>query len=426
VFILNILNSVNYLPYNPFYNPTVNQLNPANLALLSTNNKNERDFNKQSGIQLKNFRKASMDVWTNSNHLTNYGLNNVLTSRLSNSTSSAIGVNKVSNNASLNVYQMSVSQLATNQINESDIVNNSNTTGFNTGTNKMQISLNSGENINVQVDVSNTDTELDIINNIANSINGSHSKISATVLTDNVNGTSSLQIQSNDTGSNDFIITDTQGALSGTYNLNKITQLSQDSVYQVNGATYTSQSNNVNLDNAKVSLTLNNITNGTTISVSPNANLMSSGISSLISSLNSALTATSDASQYLQSFATNGYKDVINDHLDILNQMGITFKDNQLKIDQTTMDNFFTSVQNNTNGAINSAHDIQRFAEDVNIHARTLISTSSNNLQADNPYTHLTGQLSKQAYENVQQNYLNSMYYQEQVLTQGLFVNTKV
>ncbi|WP_378950522.1 flagellar filament capping protein FliD [Pelosinus sp. sgz500959] len=159
-------------------------------------------------------------------------------------------------------YNVSVSQVATGQQNDGKTLTGSAYGGVSTGLSTLGITVGSGTERQVSVNILATDTNGQALKKFASAINNSGNGVRAEVKTKG--NDQYLSVISKDTGAaNSFAIRDIYGNGATTLQLTNTVKNSADASYVVNGTNYQSSTNKVSLDHGNLTLSLNSTTTGT-------------------------------------------------------------------------------------------------------------------------------------------------------------------
>lgn len=201
-------------------------------------------FNPQQYLQkLSDFQNESKNTYGNIKNIMDR--NSFESRSVLNNDSENISV-KADNNSKIGSYEINVSQIAQNQINQSSFFHPN---SLNNATSQNSFQISYGDNTyNFNVNIQQNDTNYDILNKVKNSINDRNIGVTANIQ-ENDKGVS-LLIQSDQTGVNQsFSISDINGSLVNDYKLNNTTQNSQDLKYKYNNQEFTQNTNSINLEN---------------------------------------------------------------------------------------------------------------------------------------------------------------------------------
>lgn len=172
------------------------------------------------------------------------------------SNSSAV-IGTAQNNANKTSHTLNITKLATSQINQGKSLVSNDRSVFSIGNNSFSIKVGNNDEKRITFSVSAGDTNKTSLSKMANSINFARAGVTASVVSDSKSGTSYLKLTSDKTGaSNSFSIKELNSnavALSGA---DTKSVDAQDAQYTLDGKQYSSETNTINLDNGKASLTL--------------------------------------------------------------------------------------------------------------------------------------------------------------------------
>jgi len=196
---------------------------------------------------------------------------------------------------------VNVSQLASAQQNTGaalDAADNSFGSSF-----SLSITNNAGRTSNFNVDLNESANNRSAMQSMADRVNSANIGVRAAVTEDKESGTVSLQFTSTQTGSErgSFTVNDTSAADSGN-----VTREAANAEYSVNGANFTSQSNDVRIMSG-VDATLNS-TGSTQITYNPDVSGAVNSVNNFINTFNSLRDAASGSQALkaqLDSLATN-------------------------------------------------------------------------------------------------------------------------
>lgn len=180
---------------------------------------------------------------------------------VSGSTDGAItGVAK--DGAKITQYNVSVSQVATSQKNESSKLTSNSYGAVASGVHTFAIQTGSTAEKQVSVSVTAGDNNKQVLAKFAKAINNSGSGVTAEVKTKD--NQQYLSVVSKDTGAaNSFTIRDVNGTGVASLQLGNKVQAGTDAKYAIDGVDYQGASNTVAVDKGNVTLNLNKITTGT-------------------------------------------------------------------------------------------------------------------------------------------------------------------
>lgn len=244
---------------------------------------------------LKKYSSTMADVMTSANAL-----------RSGNATSSANKLSAYSSDSSVmdassryrpfseTSYEVSVSQLATNQVNTSEALNSAAKADADIN---MQLQIGD-KNVSVNVIAAGADgtlkTNSQMLSEAAKQINASDSGLKASVIT--ADGKSSLKVESKTTGTGNSFMVSGSFSEAGKGGMSNVTQSAQNAnyTYTEEGVTKsgTSESNRVSLGYGGVEATLKK-TGTATVTVGQDPAKLVSGMADLVDSYNNAVTLLS-------------------------------------------------------------------------------------------------------------------------------------
>lgn len=213
------------------------------------------------------------------------GATPVFKRRLTDSTNTAVAFATLFANASIGSVTLNVSRLARAQTNLGPALTSSAPTSVTPGNNTFNI-LSSGKTTPVTVTVSGSDTNQTVITKLTDAINQANVGLLASAT--NSGSTSQIRIASSSTGTqNGFTLIDVTGNLITKTGAGTIQTQPQDAAFTINGLSQTSPSNEINLDNGNLVLTLMGISSRpATISVKPGEQELLTQTTSLVNAYN--------------------------------------------------------------------------------------------------------------------------------------------
>lgn len=160
-------------------------------------------------------------------------------------------------NADIKTYSLTVSRLATGQKNKGAELASNNPSAFGKGLNTFTVKSGNSEKT-VAFTVNDKDTNRSALDKMAVAINKSGADITASVATGSKPSTAYIKLSSSKTGTDSaFSLTDTTGNAVSASGADTIQEKAQNAFYTLDGKQYESQSNTVDINNGKVSLTMN-------------------------------------------------------------------------------------------------------------------------------------------------------------------------
>lgn len=276
-------------------------------------------FNPQQYLQgLTNFQTESRSTHKNIQDIIN---RDTFSSRTVVNENDYISI--IADNSRRGIFELSVSQMAQNQVNESLIMNPDNR-DFSSGQNNFEIGIGE-ETYNFGVEIFENDTNMDVLSRIETSINDQNIGITAS-LNETDDGVS-LVLETDETGVNQqFTINDIQGSLISNIQLDNTTQQAQDLVFNYNGEEITQQTNLINLEDG-IEVNVFN-TGDFTFEIDYNRDQISNDVEELVEELNNYLDYANENADNLSDRAL--YRiDRITDFASSLERYGINFNDSE-------------------------------------------------------------------------------------------------
>lgn len=283
------------------------------------------------------------------------------------------------------VYSLKVNQLATSQQNTGNWLD-AKSTWLASGTPnttkvdykvQLQTKLSGSSNLKnttVSFSANGGETNKQVLEKAASALNAV-GLMSAKVESKTVNGVEqvSLAVSSGKTGTDSvFTLSDTQGGFAAQANIGAVTTNAQDAMYDVNGISYTSQSNQVKIDNGKVTLDLKGTTkSGETVSikVTPNTTDIIGQVSKFVDEYNNTIQSLADNADFVNSRVLDITKFSAQDRYRLADRGIAVNSDGTLKIDEKKLEtalktdfaatkgaltNLAKTVQNKTSAVINA------------------------------------------------------------------------
>ncbi|MGD8189738.1 flagellar filament capping protein FliD [Brevibacillus ginsengisoli] len=214
--------------------------------------------------------------------------NSLINMRLANSSNKKELTGSAQPKASMASYSIEVAKLASKQQNTGSSLNSSAPSSVQTGKNSFRLNVG-GQEHTISFEASNHDSNLETLTRMASAINQSESSLTARVIQNHEQNTSTLELSSNETGlPHAFSIFDVEGNSVQASGIGTVTQAAEDAQYKVNGKNYSSSSNTVTVGDAKdVTVFFHQVTSGpVTLEVTANASKLVSQVKSLIHQYN--------------------------------------------------------------------------------------------------------------------------------------------
>ena len=338
--------------YQSFMNPAVSSVSGLS-NLVSNLTESVQGFLGESGV----FNSRSIDISTNAVSGT------------------------VEEGAPLGSYEVNVLQMATEQINTGNWLSVS---GLDISAGTYEFEMNVGGTSKVlTVNVESTDTNLSVLEKMANAINEADLGVSATV---EIEGSQARIVLRGQTGEeNAFTIEDLTGNLVEVTGASNMTQSAQNLVYTVNGLRYESARNEIDLPG--VSLNVNEMPEGPfEVNVTYNVEEISRAVENLVEDINTLSEFVNENSENLSPAVVATVENLLNnpslENIGIVNEGGrlaVTDRFQKLLENPTlaeslvrpTLEGFLSSVQNTANTISQPSFTIYTF--DLNSYIRELL-----------------------------------------------------
>jgi len=304
---------------------------------------------------------------------------------------------------------VNIDQLALQQINQgAALAANANAGGA--GAYEFSIQQD-GKTYQYSVMTTATDTNKTVQDKIAAAINEKDNGVTALVKLDAKDNTSTLTIQSAETGkSNEFSITDTFGDIISRTGASAVAQQAGDAVYRINGGEQkTSASNTIDLGNGIKATMLKASAETVDVSIKPNSSGVFDAINKFIKSYNDLVSTakSSDTGKSLQlnyqlALTTNTYAASLN-RIGVNMDAGGTMSVNQDKLTSAVQsgdfERFFTQDRNSSFGFANRMSSL---ANEINANPMRYTDLSSLGLYnyTNNPYSPVQTLRYNQAYNS--------------------------
>ncbi|MDE4542229.1 flagellar filament capping protein FliD [Thermoanaerobacterium sp. R66] len=247
--------------------------------------------------------------------------------------------------ATASTYSVTVNQLAMAQQNNGTSLSSNSVTSLTPGTYSFTAQVG-GQQYNISFNVNQGDTNQTVLDNMAQAINSANIGITAIVNNNPYLGTSQLEINANNTGTNNaFTLTDVSGNAVSYTGANTVTVEATNANYTINGVSGTSQTNTVNVDNNNLTMTFNKTVSNATVTVAPDTQSISDSINNFVNDYNEMLTYVNQNQQYISPLVASELTQSYEYQASNLQAIGITQNpDMTLSIDQNTLNN---AIQNN-------------------------------------------------------------------------------
>ncbi|MGB9804627.1 flagellar filament capping protein FliD [Desulfofundulus sp.] len=300
-------------------------------------------------VSLNNYARQ---LWEASQPLQLGTTDNVFLKRVATSSVPGAVTAQAQPGATLATYTVTVSQLAAAQQNLGTALASNAAAGLAAGTYTFSLQAG-GKTYTISFAVNSGDTNLTVLNSMANALNAAGAPVTAKVATDTVAGTSRLVLTASNTGTgNAFTLADITGNAVAYTGANTVSVAAANASYTVNGIPYTSQSNTVYLDNLKLTLNLLAPVSSATVTVAPDTQAISTAVNNFVAAYNNLITFTAQNSQYISPQIVSSLKQAYSYQAANLAAIGITRNpDGTLVINQSTLTN---ALQSNL-GAVEAA-----------------------------------------------------------------------
>lgn len=256
-------------------------------------------------------------------------------------------------------YSVGVTQKAAAQRNESVSVQGSAYGAISSGSHTFGLTVGSAGEKQLSVNIAATDTNEQALQKFANAINYSKSGVKAEVKT--AAGKQFLALQGESTGVvNAYTLKDINGTAVNALHLNNATQTAMDAKYTINGQNYQSASNDVKLDNGKVTLHLQAVTNGAVkVNVGKDDTQVVNAVKELAAQYNRVNTVLTDSGEVTSrgSKLLDGVKNLVDKtRRSDLSAMGITLnkESGELQVDADKLQSALSSKPERVRSAVSS------------------------------------------------------------------------
>lgn len=211
---------------------------------------------KDVSTYLQSFNNTMTDLKNVSSKLISNTNDSVFNTRSAQSSDKNIVTATAAPNAEKKEYTIKVDNLALSQVNQSVSIDSRTTGGFSTGFHAFKIESGT-KSASIYLDVKSYQTNKEVLQDASAKINASGLGLTSTV--EEKDGQSFLKLTSATGTSNAFTLTDTTGSFVSRTQLGIVAQTAKDAKYSVDDKQYTSASNEIKLDNNKVSVTLKGV-----------------------------------------------------------------------------------------------------------------------------------------------------------------------
>jgi len=309
-------------------------------AMENLQNKTKQQiFSEESEAALKQLYNNVSDLASKAKKLTPTDFNSVFNDRTATSseptvvTATAIDAFSSDSGAAEATYNISVTQLAQAQENTGLELNAADSSVVDPGTNTFNVNIN-GQDYELSVEVVEGDTNEDVLQKMAQVINGAGIGISTEVTDGSEEGAKRLGITSDDIGAASvFTISDVSGNAVTATGVDSVSTTGQDAAYEVDGINYTSGSNTIHLDEGLVTVNLQG-EGESILTVSPGEEKVKNAITDFVSEVNSFVDFLKTNNDYINDEVLSSVNSFINDHKGELESFGITQgEEDKLEVD---------------------------------------------------------------------------------------------
>lgn len=261
--------------------------------------------------------------------------------------------------ATISSYSIEVNQLAKANETTSDALKAKATTSITAGSNTFSVTVGE-KTTKISVDIEASDTNEIALKKMSKAVNDANAGVSANVVKDSKNGTAKIVLTAAQTGTeNAFSLTAGSGNILDATNATKETVAAQNSKYVVNGQSFEDKTNNIKLDNGKVSVTLKKTTEANTpvkLSVTQDVSAVSSQVASFVKQYNSTVNTLSDNSGLINSSVLKDLTSYAGGNRAKLSDIGVTVNsDKTITLDTKKLEKALTTDFDNTKNLLGGA-----------------------------------------------------------------------
>ena len=305
-----------------------------NLAMETYTQKiDQQIFSKEASDALTQLYSEATELSEDAKKLSLSGLNSVFNNRTPRSsdtdvfTATAIDAVSQDTGATEAEYEIAVLQLARSQHNTGYELNGSAISIVREGTNTFEI-ITGGESHAIGINVQSGNTNEDVLQKLATTINDSDAGVIAYVINGTTEGSRQLFLIGEETGSsNHFTLEDSVGNVISATGAATVSTASQNAQITVNGFNYVSEKNVVYLDDNMVAVTLKKVGQAT-LTISPDKKNIVEKVKELILQTNAFHTFLANNAGYIKEGISLSLNAIINGKLDELESIGITPEEN--------------------------------------------------------------------------------------------------
>jgi flagellar hook-associated protein 2 len=312
--------------------------------------------------------------------------------------------------AKLHSVNVSVQAVAASQTNSGTSFNAASTTTFQTGIQKFSITLGNNTT-HVSFFANATDTHQTSLGKMRDAIIASDSGVAAKIVKNPANSSIHLELSSKNTGiSNSFNIADVTGSAVSSTGSQFVQSAAANASYTVNGGVQqTSSSNQIKLDQGKITATLLKPTSAdVSLTTKPDADAIVKQTKQLVNDYNTLQARISDESGYLNPTVKRNLQNTL--HSNALDTLGITKQTNgTLTLDDTKLKNNIDSQYDQVSRSLTGSNGIA-----------SVLSKAADRLKSS-PADALLNQNNSE-YKRYN-NYQSTLQFYSQLPTTGLLLN---
>jgi flagellar capping protein FliD len=191
----------------------------------------------------------------------------------------------------------------------------------------------------VNVSIHPNDTNAQALSKVRSAINSSAAGVTASIADNEQAGTAALILLSKDSGANQgFILSDISGNMVAATGIGTISQEAADALYTLDGgAEQSSQSNELTLDDGKLSILLKQTDKEVMITVTPDEEAIAQDVLRLIGGYNLTVDAIRQAGSYVQGGLARRLQSAAAESLPQLELLGIIRRNGMLSLDENKL-----------------------------------------------------------------------------------------
>lgn len=211
---------------------------------------------KTAATGIANFLKSAQDVQASAQKLMQKD-HSSFQARTAESSDSKKVTATASGGAAIKNYAVKVNAIAISQKNSGIFLSKVDPSVVSKGTNQFNITIG-GKTTKVSAVISDNDTNDQALTKLKDAVNAAKTGVTASIVTDEKTGNKKLELTSDKTGTDQaFEVEDVTGNAMSATGVQNATQRASNASYSVNGgATQTSQSNTIDLEKGKATVTL--------------------------------------------------------------------------------------------------------------------------------------------------------------------------